>query len=299
MGNIVFLGAICVNTTTNAESSSSRRNRGRRRRRGFVDIRLGYFDAMQTISQFLYEIQRMPAPLHPDAMVETTPRGRAIFESLRFSAKNHIPRLRGLVWRLAQDSEQLLELTQREEFTYKELCNLAEAIKDQRELAEAATNIATEHVVRELHKIRRDGNLGDNSRAPNSHKIRIWEAMVDEMNSLLDVMQDYFRDALDNVAAKSAEVGREREAKRQKKKNAEEEEPEPPEEDEDEEGKCLLCCTNEPLGAADSWVECPHCIDQVAECVCWECTLRIFKENDARCPFCGGDNELLVVGNFK
>ena len=313
MGNIVFLGAICVDTNAvNNGNRSPRRRRGRRRE--FVDIRLSYFEGMETISRFLYEIQRVPARSHPDARVESTPRGRAIFESLRFSAKNHIPRLRGLAWRLTQDCEQLVELTLRDDFSYKELCNLAQAIKDQADLGEIAMNIATEHVIREQQHKNNDSTRGGDSSSPQS--IRIWEAMVEEMNSLLEVMQDYYRNALDNVAIKAAEVSREREAEKQRKlqrklqrkrqKTEEgkvpevEDEAEDEDEDEDEdEEACLLCCNNKPLGTSDSWVECPHCIDQVAKCVCWDCTLRIFKENDARCPFCGGENELLVVGNFK
>lgn len=224
----------------------------------------------------------------PDEDEIMASRGRSIFYSLRVTATNHLPRLLREVARLTQDCELLSDLTWRDHMSYKEMCTCVSSIEDLKRLAEVMIQAGSEQVVKEQV----DGRV-------KSSVLKEHEQMVVKMHAFAAVMDEYYKNAMENVNERGRELSRKRRKREMIRGNLGDDSPPS---SSPAAPTCVLCCDEEPVGQDKAWVVCTNCGAGFCDKVCWTCTLKLFQmesapRQGADCPFCR--NKLEFAKNNK
>lgn len=220
------------------------------------------------------------------------------FASLRTTSINHLPRLVRESRSHMFDADLLHVNTTRSLTGYREAWTCCESISAKKMAVQRLANFGTYLIFLEEQRIKSSQEYEVDEKPPSFFpQLHFYYSCVEEMTDHLEIIDDYYRLALDEADHKARIVHKIRKIQRRVKEEQEEE----GESDDEEQGarkrhcnhyKCMMCIDGVPDGPEMCEVACvssEECKRKIASEVCTKCTLEVIKHGQGKCPFCRGD----------
>ena len=219
------------------------------------------------------------------------------FASLRTTSLNHLPRLVRESRSHMFDADLLHVNTTRTYTGYKEAWTCCQSILAKKMAVQRLADMGTYLIFLEEKRLRSSEKYAGGEKPPSFFpELNFYYSCVEEMTDHYEIVDDWYRLALDETDRKARIVHRIRKIQ-QRLKEEEGEEEEGEEEEQDRKRhcnhyKCMMCIDGVPEGPEMCEVACVNseeCKRKMACEVCTKCTLEVIKHGQGKCPFCRGD----------